>query len=59
MKKRLLAAALCVCIGLFCTLGCEKKSDTGKAVDDAAKKLDKAAGDAVDKAADHPDHPDN
>ena len=55
MKKRLLLATLCVCIGLFCSLGCEKKSKEEKALADTVEKVEKAADDtatAAEKAMD-------
>ena len=47
MRKRIISAILCVVVGMFCTLGCEKQSDEEKAAKDAAKKVDKASKDVV------------
>ena len=50
MKKRIIAAILCVTFALFGTLGCEKKPDEEKALGDAAKKVEATADKAADAA---------
>ena len=50
MKKRLLSAILCVCVGLFCSLGCEKKSKEETSLSDTVKTVEKAADDAATAA---------
>jgi len=52
MKKLLLSAILCAFVGLFCAAGCEKKSEEEKTVQGAAKKVEKAAGEAAEAAED-------
>ena len=52
MRKKILSAVLCVCFGLLGTLGCEKKSKEEKALEDTAKKVEKGAESAADKAED-------
>ena len=50
MKKRVLVSVLCLVFGLLCALGCEKKSEEEKVLDDLTKQLDKT-GKEVKKAA--------
>ena len=52
MKKKILVAGICLLFGLFCTLGCEKKSKEEKAADDVVKKVEKSADEINEETED-------
>ena len=50
MKKKILTAGICMLFCLFCTLGCEKKSEEQKTVEDMTKQVEKT-GEELQKEA--------
>jgi len=50
MKKKILIAGVCLLSALFCTLGCEKKSEEEKTLDDVTKQV-KKTGQELQKEA--------